>query len=765
MAFGLDDVDVYCECDACRALDGSVPVGFKSAKPNISNRWYWLVNQAAGALAKSHPDKFIKTLIYKNARAVPTTIEKLEPNVIGILAASTASGGEWRTKAVRDNEIAESTAWSKVCSHLGRWEYIGLAEVVPRYYPHLMDEQLKFDSKRGITIVNNQAVCMAPNVVPMYWAAQQLYWEPETPIDDLLDSFFNGMFTESADAMKAYFEFLEMLWVRPDRGFFSGYGGVRSAAQFMNAGHVERGEALLDAARRAAQSDATREKIDVFARSFEFAALMTRGYQRATELAMMPVTTATSARAALSAAVAASTLCHERDARWREIEAGEDLTGQALRGLRKIGSNIAFKRLSELDLPIEDTFVRATLYLARNARGDLAVAATVASKGTGQTRLGKAAAMLAQAKDPAALAQDAAFWQEALGRKVDLSTGVTDRLDLGDLSKEEGLTVLFDWTAPGKTQVTPRDFPVLDHADEHAAIEVNRVTAGGKAFAATLAIPREAPCAWQWPGVTLTELSTSDWSAHAGLAMGLHNPTQASEEVGICVRSADENSWQTIVRLSPGESKIVSAPMDDIGKRIAVEEVLALTIWTRRPDQKQRFLVTPIFLVGGSRRETVDLVAKKSGNGGFEKGNLDGWTPWKTGGGAVEIVMGDAVEGKHAARIRVETESDGAGLQQTIEIKHGLTKDRLFKLSFAVKPVKGRCRVVVAGGPQANLSKWFDTEPEWKRYAFTVGYVHEDGEGPGKEADIPLNFRHLSFHFYGVKPFELFVDDVKFEPH
>ncbi|MFH0963763.1 MAG: DUF4838 domain-containing protein [Planctomycetota bacterium] len=764
MPFGLDDVDIYCECDACRALDGDAPVGFTSPIPDVSNRWYWLVNEVAKGVAKAHPDKYLKTLIYKNVRAAPTTIGKLEPNVIGVLAASTASGAEWRVAAIREKEMAESAAWSRVCSHLGRWEYLGLAELVPRYYPHLTDEQIRFDAGHGITIVDDQTPCVFPNVAPMYWCAQQLYWEPDAPIDGLLAEFFAGVFAEAAKPMGEYFEYLEALWVRPERGFFSGYGGVMTTAQFMDAEQIERGEALLAGAREAATSEASRERIEVFARAFEYGALICRTYQRALAVERLPVNSSGNAEKALSAAVEASGFCRERDERWKEIENGEDLTGESLRALRLIGSNITIKRLGELDRPIEDAFVRAAVYLARNAPGELGEAAKAASEGEGRSRLGGIAREIAEAGEPAARALDGAFWKERLGREVELSEGVSDRLGIEDLADREGLQELFDWGSPGGTKVTPRDFPALAAEEDQAAIEVGRAEGGGQAYAARLTIPGKVPSAWQWPAVTLTDLAVRDWRGFAGLAVGFHNPTEQSEEAGLCVRSADKRSWETTIVLSPDESRIVSVPTEEMGRRIAVEDILAVTIWTRRPTQRQVFLVTPIYLVLRSRCKKADLIEKATGgNGGFERGSLEGWRAEVKGKGEVEIVTEGAAEGRCAARVRGEGSEDLAVLSAVVEKKDGLDARRVYRLSFAAKPLAGRCRIVVAGGPTTNATRWLHTTPEWKRYEITVGFVHPDGEGPGKGTDMPLNFQHLSFQFYGGRPFELLVDDVKLE--
>ena len=768
VSLGLDDVDIYCECKPCRDLDGGVRPSFRGDASNVSNRFYWLLNQVASRLAKTHPDKFIKTLIYKNVRAVPSTIDRLQPNIVGVLAASTASVGEWRVEAVRRKEIAQSTAWSKICSRLGRWEYLGLAEPVPRYFPHLLDDGIKFDAAHNITIVGpNSTRALLPNVVPMFWAAQQLYWQSHLDINDLLDEFFTGFFAESAAPMKDYFDFTEELWLRPDRAMFGGYSGIRSSAQFMSEEHLRRAERLLDQARARAESEDTANKVEVFARAFEIGAILTRTYARATAVERLPIIDRATAAATLAETIKASAFCLTRDARWNDITGADDLTGESLRALDTIPyASINHRR--KLDLPFESAFVRAVLHLARNHPTDLAAFAEDAGKTGPDSRLGKVAGAVADAERPAVLVEDANFWKERLGYEVDLEEDVTDRLNLVDLANRDGLITLFDWADPGDAQVTPKDFPAFDKEEEQAAIAVNPPEIeGGSYYTAVLTIPEKTPTSWQWPAVTLTELAITDWSAFAGIAVGFHNPTGEGEEVGICIRDKDKSSWQAQTRLAPGQTKILSVPMDDISETIALENILAFTIWTRRPQHQQRFHVTPVFLVKPGRYERVDLIDRSSGNGGFEKGAFDGWKPETKGEGTIELTTDDACEGKHAARIRnFGDQDDLAVLSLTLPGKE-LDKNRIYRLSFAAKPISGRCRVTAAGGPTAphsHVSKWLDREPGWKRYSFTIGYVHPDGQGPGTGTDVPLNWRHLGIQFYGDRPFELMIDDVKLEP-
>ena len=767
VSFGLDDVDIYCECGPCRKLDGGTRPSFRGDASNVSNRFYWLLNQVASRLAKTHPDKLIKTLIYKNVRAAPTTIDALAPNIVGTLAASTASTGEWRVEAVRGKEIAESKAWSRICSRLGRWDYLAMAELLPRYFPHLLDEAIKFDAAHGITIVGpNSTRAVLPHVAPMFWSAQQLYWQPDLDIDDLLDEFFTGLFATSAGPMRDYFDFMEELWVRPDRGMFSGYSGVRATAQFMTEQDLRRAEAFLDASRRQATSEDVARKVEVFARAFEFGALLTRTYLLAGGIERLPITDRATATVALERIVEASGFCRTRDARWERIVSGNDLTGESLRALGTI-RYAALAHLGELDLPIDAAFVRAAAFLARNHPGDLAPALRGASKTHEGTRLGKLAGAIATSPEPGTRVEDPSFWKEALGYEVDLAEEVADRLDLADLSNREGLVTLFDWADPGTARITFKDFPAFGTKADQAAVAVNPPEIEGSShYTAVLTIPAEMPTSWQWPAVTLTDLSITDWSGFAGLAAGFHNPTGQGEEVGLCVRDKAKAQWQIRTRLAPGQTKTLSVPMTAIAEAISIEGILAVTIWTRRPEQRQRFHVTPVFLVERGRRRRVDLIDASNGNGGFEAGNFDGWKPEVKGTGRVELATDDVFAGKYAAHIRnSDDQRDLAVLSRVIGRKQ-LDKRRTYRLGFAAKALSGKCRVIVGGGPRgphSHVSKWLDRKPEWKRYSFTIGFVYADGTGPGKGADMPVNWKHVGIQFCGERPFELLIDDVKLE--
>lgn len=770
VSLAMDDVDIYCECDACRALDAGVEAGsFKSGDAKVSNRWYWLVDKVARSLQQSHPDRFVRTLIYKNCRQIPTTMDRLPDNVIGVLAAATAPAAEWRRPEIRQKEIAESTAWSKVCRKLGRWEYLGMSELTPRYFPHLLDDATKLDAAHNITVAGPCGTrAILPHVAPMYWAVLQQYWQPDLDVDRLLDEFMTGHFAESARPMKAYFDFMEELWNDSRRGMFSGHSGVRTNAQFLSEPDMQKAEAFLAEAATAAKTREAAEKVGEVARAFEFGALMTRTYLLATKLERLPVTNAEAAKSTLAEAVKASRFCDDRDRRWAEIAAGEDLTGQSLRIQKAVPADIIMKRLGVLDQPIDDVFVRAVTFLAKNAPAELAPALAAAAAGKEKTRLGAAARALADAQQPAEVALDAAFWKKTLGYDVDLDEQVTDRLGIADFRDQQGLTLLFDWENPGRTKITLKDFPAFDTKDDQASLMMAPPAVGVSAYRAILTIPDKTPISWQWPAVTLTDLTITDWRQYAGLAVGFHNPSAESEEVGVCIRDKNKTSWQTAMRLAPRQTRILSVSMDDIAKKVDTSAILAFTIWTRRPKQEQQFHVTPLFLVEASRPRDVDLIDNSSGNGGFEKGDFGGWKPETKGVGRIELIADNVFQGRCAARIHNAGDQGDVAVLSWVILRAELDKKRTYRLSFAAKPVSGRCYVIAAGGPKAphsHVLKWLDRKPGWTRYSFTIGFVYPDGEGPGKGADMPLNWRHLSIQFSGVKPFELLVDDVKFEAY
>ena len=769
VSVGLDDVNIYCECDACCKLDAGVRPSFAGDSSIVSNRWYWFLNQVASRVGKTHPDKLIRTIIYKNVLPVPTAVEKLEPNVVGFLT-SRALVAEWRTEGLRETYISETEAWAKRSSRLGRYQYLGTAELVPRYYPHFLADSIGIDAAHGATVLHSPAQVLPPNVAPMLWAAQQLYWEPDLDIDALLDEFFTGFFAESADAMKAYFDYMEELWVRPGRSRFGGGSGIRSTAQFMTEAHVERAEGLFATARKQAPDDRTTRRIDVVARTFEFGSLITRTYARAIEAERLAVTDPSTAADALGEIIKSSEFCRTRDERWRQIGEADDLAGQSVRKMAAIGYS-AYGKLHELDRSIDDAFVRAVIYLSRNAPDTLADAARSAGAPYQNARLANVAVMIADAQKPPALVEDADFWKKALGYEVDLSEEVTDRLGITDMDNPDGLTTLLDWGHPGKTTITLKDFPAFDWKRDQAALSIKPTAMDGRLATAIVTIPDATPMEWQWPALTLTDLAITDWSAFAGIAVGIRNPTPESEEVGLCIRDKDKLSWDVQTRLAPGAFKIFSVPMNDIAGKISVNNILAFTIWTRRPRQQQTFHITQIALVGPSRFQRVDLINKQCGNGGFEKGDFEGWRAdvKADAPASIELDSEDVFEGTYAARIR-NSGKEGDYAQLVFHFsKKEVNTNRTYRLSFAAKPLSGRCRLDVAGGPKpphGRVVKLLHREPEWKQYVYSLGFIHPDGQGTGSDTDLPVSlsgWTHFSIIFYGQRPYDLLIDDVKLE--
>jgi len=166
-----------------------------------------------------------------------------------------------------------------------------------------------------------------------------------------------------------------------------------------------------------------------------------------------------------------------------------------------------------------------------------------------------------------------------------------------DLTRPERLLAIYDWTQDGPARMVPRDYPKLGDEGVQVVVKVEPVPANGQQFAATLKVLSSEESGWGWPAVTITDLARTDWTEYAGVALAVHNPTQSTQQLGLCIRDVDKTEWARLEEIAPGETKVLSARLDQLRTKILPSEVLAVTIWTRHPNAQQTFLVTPIYLV------------------------------------------------------------------------------------------------------------------------------------------------------------------------
>src|SRR5690606_3866184 len=93
--------------------------------------------------------------------------------------------------------------------------YIGFNSIAPRFFPHSLDQAMKFDSNESIEGMYSEIYTFLPHTAPMIWAFSKLQWNTSLNIDDLLDEFYNKMYETSNKEMKKYYELLENCWDTP----------------------------------------------------------------------------------------------------------------------------------------------------------------------------------------------------------------------------------------------------------------------------------------------------------------------------------------------------------------------------------------------------------------------------------------------------------------------------------------------------------------------------------------------------------------------
>ncbi len=327
-SLGMDDVIYMCGDENSRAMD-SAPTDYDNRK--FSSRFYKFINIIAREVKKTHPDKYIGVLLYYIARDVPPDVPQIEDNVFGYLAETSA---QWFDPATKAADKALTLEWSKRMSHLLRYEYYGMGTFTPRVYPHLMDEQIKYDHSLGFKGSYIEMYTFLPHTAPMIWALAQLQWDTQLNIDQLLNEFYQKMYGDAAPTMKQYYDLLEDSWLedRPGKHGWVHANIVRQALSISPEAAVE-GKALLDQAYNQARLPLERRRIDVVSNGLQYAAYAVQGYALSQAISATRSIDANNAPQLTRNIVDFYQLTAERDFYWKEALTRQDLLGENLRGL------------------------------------------------------------------------------------------------------------------------------------------------------------------------------------------------------------------------------------------------------------------------------------------------------------------------------------------------------------------------------------------------------------------------------------------------
>jgi len=327
-SLGMDDISHLCACPSCRALD---PRPDSYEKREFSDRHYKFVNAVARELKKTHPDRYVGTLIYNIARELPETVPRLDDHVFGFITERSAL---WWREGRREADHELTREWARRCRHLSRYDYYGMGCLTPRFYPHTMAEQIQFDKSLGLEGMYTEVYTFLPHTAPMIWAFAKLQWDHTLGVDRLLDEFYAKMYGEAAPVMKQYFDLLERSWNTPRPGRTGWvHRNLVMQALAMSPEEVDEGFRLLDNALAATDDADVRRRIDVHRGGLEYASYVIYPYGISQELVRMAVTDEASAGKALELLERLDELAARRAEVWSAAARRDDLLGETIRGL------------------------------------------------------------------------------------------------------------------------------------------------------------------------------------------------------------------------------------------------------------------------------------------------------------------------------------------------------------------------------------------------------------------------------------------------
>ncbi|MFK7694469.1 DUF4838 domain-containing protein [Paenibacillus sp. HJGM_3] len=282
-SLGMNDSGGSCESDPSHPL---YPNKLNSTgSQDLSDIYYKWVNRVVEEVRKVHPDKWFGLLAYAESTDPPSF--PLNDHVIPFIAKDRVI---WYDDTIRLNDQRLIREWNEVASNVALYDYIyGTPYLVPRVYPHLMADNMRFAAENGVTAHYMEAY---PNwgEGPKMWIAAKLMWDPYQNVDALLNEWYErAVGKEAAPYLKAYYDLWEKFWL--ERGTKNEWFDTYKTKSFLvfafpdylkklTTADITKSRELLETVLSKAGTDAQKARANLLYRAFEYYEASAYSYPR-----------------------------------------------------------------------------------------------------------------------------------------------------------------------------------------------------------------------------------------------------------------------------------------------------------------------------------------------------------------------------------------------------------------------------------------------------------------------------------------------------
>lgn len=269
MGLGPNDGGGFCECAACREMDGGDTDPF-SGGPSMTDRYVDFFNRMLVELEGEFPDKQLAFYIYHNYMRPPVRV-KPSPRIAGAIAPIALCRIHGLNNPVCPERGYLKTLidqWKAVLPNLyERGYWYNLADPGMLFIQtHRLRDEIPYFARQGVQGYRTECMGHWALQGPSLYMAGKLMWNAKADPDAITRDFCEKLFGPAAAPMEAYFRFLDEHLRDADHHT----GGALNMLQIYPPAIRDQARGRLKEAERLAGDSPWKERVEAFARGFAY---------------------------------------------------------------------------------------------------------------------------------------------------------------------------------------------------------------------------------------------------------------------------------------------------------------------------------------------------------------------------------------------------------------------------------------------------------------------------------------------------------------